>query len=203
MIDVLDYMCTPQPFSLYNHLTSQQNPVYFQMGVGQLWYIKGALGYPWDMYTFDQNWVYAGLTEFDWNNPKTFKRFTRPLVWAPRMFNPLLPTIPTVTDSVTFEIHTDCNVFTTQPLGQVTTHLLGPYRLSLGGDLPPGLDVVSIQYQWNSGQTMEIHIYARGYGMVQWTSLALIDGFYKQTAQSTFNKISVGGSPQVDFPCQL
>src|SRR6266699_2055295 len=42
---------------------------------GYFVWTKGANGYPWDVKTFDQNFVYDRSTELTWTDPQTFKRF--------------------------------------------------------------------------------------------------------------------------------
>src|SRR5205807_7666992 len=51
---------------------------------GYFVWTKGANGYPWDVKTFDQNFVYDRSTELTWTDPQTFKRFNVDLPMSPR-----------------------------------------------------------------------------------------------------------------------
>src|SRR5438552_7553403 len=44
---------------------------------GYFVWTKGANGYPWDVKTFDQNFVYDRSTELTWTDPQTFKKLDR------------------------------------------------------------------------------------------------------------------------------
>jgi len=41
-------------------------------------------GYPWDVKTFDSNYIYDRSTELNWNDPTSFKRFNRDLLMSQR-----------------------------------------------------------------------------------------------------------------------
>src|SRR5437879_11122746 len=51
---------------------------------GYFVWTKGANGYPWDVKTFDQNFVYDRSTELTWTDPQTFKRFNVDIPMSPR-----------------------------------------------------------------------------------------------------------------------
>ena len=52
--------------------------------IGYFLWIKGASGYPWDVKTWDTNYIYDRSTELVWTDPTSFKRFNQDLPISPR-----------------------------------------------------------------------------------------------------------------------
>jgi hypothetical protein len=64
--DMLDWML-PQRATVNGHY----NVIYPQTGT--FYWVKGSKGFPWDVDTFDSNFIYQSITEQDWNDPNTYK----------------------------------------------------------------------------------------------------------------------------------
>jgi len=111
--DMLDWMTLDSGIRGSYYLAGNANPLYTNMGPGKFYWTKGANGTPWDIQLFDNNYIYLWITELNWNDPHTFKKFTNntnePLV--PRCAKadsqvqpltcPILPTRPTAIAVIT------------------------------------------------------------------------------------------------------
>lgn len=211
MTDILDYMVPSSAFSLYNHLGSSVagvNPVYVVLQPGKLWFIKGSLGWPWDIDYFDSQYVYQNVTENSWTDPKAYKAFSSKswvgghggIVWAPRYVNEGVWNPPIVTSDSSYAAYSGCQKGAVQNIGPVSTQVNGPFEVNFDGDV--GYQTCMIQsYCW--GQTMEVNYYARGFGHVLWQLYDLVNGVYTFKQESRFNLIKQGGSPVPVFPCTL
>lgn len=108
----------------------------------------------------------------------------------------------------TYEIHTDCNVFTTHDLKNVVNEVWGPYTESLGGDLPDNLESLVISYRYNCDSTYsncgdkeEFHV-AKPYGLVKWQHQRLqTNGSYGVPDNVTYLNRVVAGQVQPVTAC--
>lgn len=209
--DMLAWMTMQSTLSSGHHMAGTANPLYTSRVSNRLYWTKTAAGFPWDIQLFDGKYIYLWVTELDWQNPRTFKVFRSPKLG---IFNlPLVPRFATagypgssikVSDS-TYEIHSDCNTFTTKNLGHVINEVWGPYKESLGGQLPNNLETLVISYRYscdanysNCANKEEFHV-AKPYGLVKWQHQSLgADGTYKTPDNVTyFNRIVSGQTSPV------
>jgi hypothetical protein len=207
-MDILDYMLPLQLWQLSNELgiSGSGQPIYTLVLGNQIWMLKSVKGYPWDMNTFDDKYVYQSITELDWNDPKSFKMFASEswpganggIVWAPRAMTPN----PIVTADSSYRLHSDCSTFATQNLGgPIMTYVTGPEEMDFGNDLGVQ-EAVSQFYIWGAGMAqMEINRYAKGFGLVQWELWRLVAGVYVQRQVSAFNVFMQKPLPVPYFPC--
>ena len=100
----------------------------------------------------------------------------------------------------TYEIHSDCNTFVTKNLGHVINEVWGPYKESLGGQLPNNMETLVISYRYscdanysNCANKEEFHV-AQPYGLVKWQHQTLGgNGTYNPADNVTyFNKVVSG-----------
>lgn len=220
MSDFLDYAVPDPSFALSNHLAiAGGQPIYGYIDLlkKQIVYMKGNSGYPTEVNTWDDQYVYQSTTEVSWDQTKpSFKIFASKswpgsnggIVWAPRE-------VPTETDSFpvesdgTYRIYSDCATYKTQSVNQVLTSISPPFDYNFGGDLG-FVETIQQNYLWNGAQTMEVNLYAKGYGWARWRSFNLVNGVYilgklpnGQPADSLFNMIVKGGLPTPQFPCGI
>jgi hypothetical protein len=180
----------------------------------RFYWTKTGQGYPWDIQLYDDNYIYLWVTEVDWHNPNTFKVFNSPrlgyfnLPLVPRFAQGGFPGSTIKISDSTYEIHTDCNTFTTKSLSHVINEVWGPYTESLGGELPSNLQTLVISYRYACDSTYgnckdkeEFHV-AKPYGIVKWQHQKLqADGTYAAPDNvSLFNKV-VTGQAQVVTTC--
>jgi len=109
-----------------------------------------------------------------------------------------------ISDS-TYQIHTDCDTYTTKNLGHVINEVWGPYKETLGGQLPQNLETLVISYRYscdanysNCANKEEFHV-AKPYGLVKWQHQSLgSDGTYKPPDNVTyFNRVVSGQTSPV------
>ena len=195
------------------HFAGNANPLYSGMRTStELFLIKGATGFPWDIDQYDNNYIYLWITEYDWNDPTTYKGFVNPMPWIPRCI-----TIPAqggnkissilITNSDYNIYLTGCVQQPTQSLGNVVNEVWGPYQMTLGGSLPANANTLEVSYRYTCDSNYdnctykETFDFQKGLGLVQWTYYLLQSGTYVQQNQSLFNTLTVGGSPKPDTPC--
>jgi hypothetical protein len=204
--DMLAWMTMRPDMSVTHHMAGTANPLYTNMTSDRYYWTKTAAGYPWDIQLYDKNFIYLWVTELDWQNPRTFKVFR-----SPKLGNFNLPLVPRfakggfpgssikISDS-TYEIHSDCNTFVTKNLGHVINEVWGPYKESLGGQLPNNLQTLVISYRYSCDQNYskcankeEFHV-AQPYGLVKWQHQSLgANGTYNPADNVTyFNKVVSG-----------
>src|ERR1700681_2005895 len=75
--DMLDWMTLDSDLRSTYHVAGASNPLYTNMGSGKFYWTKGGNGMPWDIQLVDNNYIYLWITEYDWSNPRTFKKFAK------------------------------------------------------------------------------------------------------------------------------
>jgi len=209
--DMLAWMTMQSTLSAGHHMAGTANPLYTSRSGNRLYWTKTEAGFPWDIQLFDSKYVYLWVTELDWTNPRSFKSFHSPSLGKYNL--PLVPRIATggypgsrikISDS-TYQIHTDCDTYTTKNLGHVINEVWGPYKETLGGQLPQNLETLVISYRYscdanysNCANKEEFHV-AKPYGLVKWQHQSLgSDGTYKPPDNVTyFNRVVSGQTSPV------
>ena len=211
---MLQWMTMDPSLSAAHHMSSTANPIYTSVLSDRYYWTKTGQGFPWDIQLYDNRYIYLWVTELDWRNTNTYKVFNSPTLGYFNM--PLVPRLAQggypgstikVSDS-SYEIHTDCNTFTTKTLSRVINQVWGPYTESLGGELPANLQTLVISYRYACDSTYsnckdkeEFHV-AKPYGLVKWQHQKLqADGTYAAPDNvSLFNRV-VSGQTQVITTC--
>jgi hypothetical protein len=206
--DMLDWMMMDSSLRPNYHMEGTANPLYTSLGGGKFYWTKGEYGTPWDIQLFDSKYIYLWITESDWNNPHTFKKFAQntnmPL--APRCAKGGFPGSTITVDDTSYQTYTDCTHYTTHTLLKGVNQMWGPYKVSFGGDLPSNLPVLVTSYRYNCNDNYgncgdkEEYYFAQKYGLVQWVHYSLKSGIYKPTQSTIFNRI-VKGTASPSFSC--
>src|ERR1700739_2439148 len=76
MYDMLDWMTLDSDLRATYHMEGSSNPLYTNMQSGKFYWIKGGLGYPWDIQLYDSKYIYLWVTELSWSVPQSYKKFT-------------------------------------------------------------------------------------------------------------------------------
>jgi len=184
------------------------NPMFTTMDSGKFYITKGTDGYPWDINLYDNNYIYLWVTEYDWNNPDSYKKFTyntnMPL--APRCAKGGFPGSTITVPNTSFETYTNCSTHSTSNLQYAVNQVWGPYYLSLGGNLPDNMATLVISYRYNCDASYnncgnkEAYYLSQEYGIVQWIHYVLQKGVYVPVKTSLFNQLA-WGSVTPYFPC--
>ena len=212
--DMLDWMTLDADLRGAKHLEGKH---YLATAVwpDKFWWIKHPNGGIWDIQLYDSNNIYWWSTELpipgvDWSDPRNAKRFKKAykdknFVAAKRCQKSF--TSIGVTDTK-YDMYEDCQFKSRQDLRTAYFALAGPYKESLGGDLPANMDVLHFTYLWDCDsdyrncKTRELYTLSQRYGMVRWQEYKLQpDGSYKlNQPESRFNLIR-NGTTQPNFPC--
>ena len=209
--DMLAWMTMQPDMSADHHMAGTANPLYTSVTGDRMYWTKTGNGYPWDIQLYDENYIYLWVTELDWHNPRTFKAFNSSkqgkfnLPFAPRFAKGGYPGSSIKISDSTYEIHSDCNTFVTKDLGHVINEVWGPYKESLGGQLPDNLQTLVVSYRYSCDANYfscrdkeEFHL-AKPYGLVKWQHQSLgADGTYNPPDNVTyFNQIASGQTTPV------
>ena len=212
--DMLDWMTLDSSLRSTYHLEGTSNPLYttWTPGSGKFFWVKGGLGYPWDIQLYDSKYIYLWVTEMSWTVPQSYKKFTNntnlPLV--PRCAMAGTPGSTIKVSNTNYDLHTSCSQSCSVTLGLQTSinQVWGPYTYSFGGSLPANLRTLMISYRYNCdtnyancGDKEEYYL-TQKYGLVQWVHYIRIPatGAYAQLQKTIFNKLVVGVVTP-DFPC--
>jgi hypothetical protein len=206
--DMLDWMTLDSNLRGSYHITGTANPLYTKMLDGKFYWTKGGNGSPWDIQLYDNKFIYLWITEYNWNNAHTFKKFAQntnlPLV--PRCAKAGFPGSEIHVPNTSYQTYTDCTHFKTQNLLKSINQVWGPYWVSLGGGLPSNLKVLVASYRYNCNSNYancndkEEYYLAQKYGLVQWVHYRLMSGTYKLQQRTIFNKLTAG-TADPSFPC--
>jgi hypothetical protein len=205
---MLNWMTMDSAMSGGYHLSGNANPLYTQVSSGKFYWTKGANGTPWDIQLYDNKYIYLWITELNWNDPHTFKKFTfntnMPLV--PRCTKGGFPGATIYVPNTSYQTYSDCHHYKVQDLKKGINQVWGPYQMSLGGSLPSNLNVLVASYRYNCdnnyarcGDKEEYYV-AQKYGLVQWVHYSLSGGQYQMKQKTVFNRLVSGGTSPA-FPC--
>src|SRR6266699_3881985 len=106
--------CPPGTYDMLDWMTLDSN-----MQSGKFYWIKGGLGYPWDVQLYDSKYIYLWITELSWTVPQSYKKFTNntnlPLV--PRCATAGLPGSTIKVANTNYDLHTNCSQTCSVTLG--------------------------------------------------------------------------------------
>jgi hypothetical protein len=210
MYDMVDWMTLDSDLASIYHLEGTSNPLYTVREPGKFYWVKGGLGYPWDIQLYDSDYVYLWITELSWTVPQSYKKFTynKNLPLVPRCATADNPGSTIKVANTSYDLHTNCAQSCSVTLGlqNAINQVYGPYYRSFGGDLPGNLKTLVISYRYNCDVNYqkcldkeEFYLTQR-YGLVQWVHYVLANGSYAQLQKTIFNKL-VLGVVLPDFPC--
>jgi hypothetical protein len=210
--DMLDWMTMDSDLRSTYHMEGTSNPLYTVVESDKFYWVKGGLGYPWDIQLYDSKYVYLWITELSYTVPVSYKKFTNntnvPLV--PRCAVAGKPGSTIKVPNTNYDLHTNCSQTCSVTLGlqNGVNQVWGPYTYSFGGDLPSNLKTLVISYRYNCdtnyqncGDKEEYYLTQR-YGLVQWIHYVRIpsSGVYAQLQKTVYNQLVVGVVTP-DFPC--
>jgi hypothetical protein len=198
--DMLDWMTLDSSLRSTYHSAGNANPLYTTIAPGKFYWSKGSNGSPWDIQLYDSKYIYLWITESDWNDATTYKKFTYnknvPLVQ--RCAKAGFPGSSIKVPNTSYQAFTDCNHYTTHGLLKSINELWGPYKLSMGGTLPAGLNVLVASYRYNCDNNYtncgdkEEYYLTQKYGLVQWVHYVLKNGLYQMQQKTLFNQLTKG-----------
>jgi len=198
--DMLDWMTMDSDLRATRHLTGSSNPIFSTVWPDKFYWVKGSKGYPWDIQLYDDKFIYLWITEYAWNTPTTFKKFSsnKNVPLAPRCAKGGFPGSTIKVSNTAYDINTSCSSSTRHNLKKGVNQVWGPYSSSFGGDLPKNMSTLVVTYRYNCNDAYqncgdkEEYYLSKRYGLVQWVHYTLVKGSYQQQKKSLFNDITEG-----------
>ncbi|MDP9162012.1 MAG: hypothetical protein M3O09_17530 [Acidobacteriota bacterium] len=205
--DMLDWMTMDSDLRGNMHLTGSANPLYTDVLWGKFYWTKGQGGTPWDIQLYDNNFIYLWITEYDWNNPASYKIFpAQKMPLTARCAQAGFPGSRITVSDTTYQTFDNCSSFSTHDLRTAVNEVWGPYNTSFGGALPDNLPTLVVSYRYNCDQSYgncwdkEEYYLTQRYGLAQWIHYSLQDGNYQQVQRSVFNNLAWGTTSDASNP---
>jgi hypothetical protein len=174
---------------------------------GTFIWTKTPSGYPWDVRTFDGDYIYDRATELLWTDPTSFKRFTQDMPIAPRCVSTRSggDTIKTKQKSSGYSFYSNCAVTKTADLGYVTNTVSAPVNVNTGGNLGTvKTRTLTYTYACNSkySQCGYMEVFSLGYnvGLYDWKYYTAQNGQWVLVQDSVINNFNLGQSVPM-FSC--
>lgn len=210
--DMLDWMTMDSDLRGTYHFEGTSNPLYTVLQSDKFYWVKGGLGYPWDIQLYDSKYIYLWITELSWTVPQSYKKFTgnTNLPLTPRCATAGTPGSTIKVANTNYDLHTNCAQSCSVTLGlqNGVNQVWGPYTYTFGGSLPANLKTLVVSYRYNCDSNYancndkEEYYLTRRYGLVQWVHYVRLpsNGTYAQLQKTVFNKLVIGVVTP-DFPC--
>lgn len=215
--DMMNYFVMAYPNRVDNHMgPGNANPIYTSIvpdngtnnyaASGYFLWIKSAVGYPWDVKTFDTQYVYDRATELGWDDPTSFKRFDSDLPMTQRCvrIGRPAPTIRIPAASTTYQSFSQCQSFLRQPLGSVVNSNSAPVIVNLDNIGPVPTRYFTYKYSCNQNyaacQYMEVFSLGNGVGLYDWKYYVNQKGRFVLQQESVINNPQ-GGQTTPSLPC--
>lgn len=220
--DMLNYFVMAYPNRTTNYMgPGNANPIYTtivpDLGAsfatsGYFVWAKGSQGYPWDIKSFDQNYIYDRTTELNWNDPTSFKRFDAdlpishrcvPLANASFAENVVLP-IQVPPAGTAYSFYSSCQSYKTQNLNYALNTVSAPTLNNTNGNLGPVLTrYFNYQYGCNSSfSCTDKEVFSLGYqiGLYEWRHYQSQNGQWVLVQTSNIDQFD-GGQATPYLPC--
>jgi hypothetical protein len=215
--DMLNYFIMGYPNRVDHYMgPGNANPIYSSINPdlqadfaaqGYFVWVKGANGYPWDIKSFDANYIYDRSTELTWTDPTSFKRFNKDLPMSPRcvslkrgMTHIKIP----LSDS-SYSFYSNCAPYKTANLKYVLNAITKSSVVTAGGNLGQIL-TRQFQYQYgcdsNYSNCTDMEVFSLGYqiGLYDWQHYITQNGSWVLQQESVINNFSAGQTTP-DLPC--
>lgn len=215
--DMMSYFTMGYPNRLTNNMgPGNANPVYTTIEpdlgskfatTGQFLWTKSSIGYPWDIKTFDQNYIYDRTTELSWTDATAFKRFNNDLPMSRRCvrIGRSGGTIKVSSAKTNFSSYSNCQPTQTQNLGYVVNTISAPTYVRTGGNLGTVLTRNFIyRYSCNSNYAnctyQEVFSLGHNIGLYDWKYYKNVSGSFHLVQESTINQFDSGAATPY-LPC--
>jgi hypothetical protein len=215
--DMLNYFIMGYPNRVDNYMgPGNANPIYSSIdpdyqtsfaSSGYFVWTKGVSGYPWDVKTFDSNYVYDRTTELNWNDPQSFKRFLQDLPMTARCVKigkaGIAIKVPVASSSYSF--YASCASYQTSNLNYVLNTLSAPTTVNAGGNIGK-LATRYFRYHYGCDQNYasctDMEVFSLGYqiGLYDWKHYTAQNGKWVLQQDSQINNLDPGQTTPY-LPC--
>lgn len=199
------YMGPGNANPIYSSITPELQNSFAQQGYF-VW-TKGASGYPWDVKTFDANYIYDRSTELNWSDPTSFKRFNTDLPMSPRCVSTKKGTtnIKVPASGSEYSFYSNCTTYKTAGLNYVLNSITKASFVNAGGNVG---QVKTRQFQYRYGcdssysNCSDMEVFSLGYqiGLYDWKHYVTQNGSWVLQQESVINNLS-SGQTTPDLPC--
>jgi len=214
---MLTYFVMGYPARVDNHMgPGNANPNYSSVDPdyssnqyspsGYFVWTKGSNGYPWDIKSFDSNYIYDRSTELVWTDPTSFKRFNMDMPISKRCVRVGRsgPTIKVPYSGTLYKLYSQCNAYETDPLGYVVNSISAPVMINVGNVGPTQTRYFTYKYSCDSsyGNCMykEIYSLGLGIGVFDWKQYVRHKNSFKLVQESVIDQEEPGQTPP-SLPC--
>ena len=168
---------------------------------GSFFWVKSVNGYPWDVDTFDQNYVYHRATELKWTDPTTFKRQAQDMPISPRCVSThgAGSPIQIAPAQSVYNFYANCQSYQTANLSYVSNAISKATSVNTGGSLGTvATRYLTYKYACNSTYSscsyMEVYSLGKNVGLYDWKYYTNQNGNWVLKQESVINNFSVGHS---------
>jgi hypothetical protein len=214
--DMMNYFLMSYPNRIDKHMApGNANPIYSVIlpesgasypAQGVFLWIKSVNGYPWDIKTFDTNFIYDRTTELSWSDPTSFKRFKKDLPMSPRCV-PVKKaggTIKIPPSDSAYSFYGSCQAYKSSALSYVRNAISTPVYVKVGN-----LGTVRtryFRYRYSCDSTyanckyMEVFSLGYGIGHYDWKYYTNQNGQWVLAQESLIDQFSQGQTTP-SLPC--
>ncbi|HET7209365.1 MAG TPA: hypothetical protein VFI95_22505 [Terriglobales bacterium] len=215
--DMLNYFVMGYPMRVDSFMgPGNANPIYSSIvpdngaapyaDAGYFVWTKSAVGYPWDIKTWDSNYVYDRTTELSWTDPTAFKRFNQDLPMSRRC----VPvgssggTLKIANSKTSYQSYGQCTAYQTQNLGYVVNTISAPALVNVGNVGTVKTRSFTYKYSCDSSYShcKYKEVFSLGYqiGLFDWKYYANQNGTWVFQQESVINN-QKGGQTTPSLPC--
>jgi len=215
--DMLTYFVMGYPARVDQHMgPGNANPIYSSIvpdygsnmyaASGYFVWTKSLSGYPWDIKTYDSNFIYDRSTELGWSDATSFKRFNLDLPMSQRCVRAGQPgtTIKVPAFETQYQSYTQCAPYLTQSLGYVVNSISAPISTNVGNLGPTQTRLFTYKYscdrKYANCQFMEVYSLGLGIGLFDWKYYVSNRGQFVLQQESIINQ-KQGGQTTPALPC--
>ena len=215
--DMLDYFMMGYPNRTSIHMgPGNANPIYSSITPedgsaydtqGYFVWTKSSSGYPWDVKTFDSNYVYDRSTELTWTDPTSYKRFDTDLPISPRCIavGAAGAPIQVPATATNFSFYSNCQRYQTSNLGYVLNTVDAPAMVTTTGNIGQ-INTRRFRYQYSCdasyGNCSDMEVFSLGYniGLYDWQHYVNQSGQWVLSKESIIDNF-VSGQTTPYFAC--
>ena len=214
---MLTYFVMAYPARVDQHMgPGNANPIYSSIvpdygsnmyaASGYFVWTKSLSGYPWDIKTYDSNFIYDRSTELGWSDATSFKRFNLDLPMSQRCVRAGQPgtTIKVPAFGTQYQSYTQCAPYLTQSLGYVINSISAPISTNVGNVGPTKTRLFTYKYSCDGNyancQFMEVYSLGLGIGLFDWKYYVSNRGQFVLQQESIINQ-KQGGQTTPALAC--
>lgn len=214
--DMMNYFLMSYPDRIDKHMgPGNANPAYSVIipeygsmypAQGLFLWIKSVKGYPWDVKTFDQNFIYDRATELHWGDPTSFKRFNKDLKMSPRCIGLKKAggTIKIPPSDSAYTFYSSCQAYQSSALSYVRNAISTPVNVKVGNLGTVRTRYFRYRYACDSSYTnckyMELFSLGYGIGHYDWKYYTNQNGQWVLVKESVIDQLSQGQTTP-SLPC--